>query len=86
VRCGVGTRRRQGLAPDLLDAAVAAPRPDGVALGPLERGFDRMVVGVADLAGRARFSESEEDGHGLRSPKGQVEAGHLVGLAKPCPR
>ena len=71
---------------DLLDAAVSAARPDGVAFGELERRLDGSVVGVADLPGRVRITESEQHGHGLRGSEREVEPGHLVRLAEPCPR
>ena len=48
--------------------------------------LDRMIVRVTNLTGDVRLTESEKDGHGLRRPERQVEAGHRVRLTEPCPR
>jgi hypothetical protein len=78
-------RGDEAVASHLLDACVPPAGPHDVALGPLERSLDRVIVRIAYLLGRVRIAESEEHGHGLRCPEREVEARHSMGLAEPCP-
>jgi hypothetical protein len=78
-------RGDQALAANLLDTAMATARPHRMSLGELERGRDGVIVSIADRATRVRITESEQDGHGFRRSKCEIEAGHPMRLAQPCP-